>query len=642
MGRLQITIASGKGGTGKTTVAVSLAYSLAAAGGSVALLDCDVEEPNDHLFVRPSFAESHSVTVPKPVLDEDRCTLCGRCASACTFNAIAAMKKKLLIFPELCHACGVCSEVCPEQAIREEPFSIGTVRIGTTAPAFPEAPFIFADGTLTVGESQAPAVVRAVKTRVIGRIDSDATGSEPVVLIDASPGTACPVVEAMRGSDVVLLVTEPTPFGLHDLKLAVSLSLQMGIPSAVVINRSVGRDGMIEEYCEEVGVPILGRVPFRREYAEVYSSGGLLAREDPALRPLLLGILDRARALKGTQAPPAPAPETWAATHPDERLQAAEQAGARKHGGVIREIGVISGKGGTGKTTVTASLAVLATDKVLADTDVDAADLHLVLRPVTLEATPFSGGKSYQIDPRRCTACGLCEEKCHFGAISHEPGESTMGAGNAHGSPGRPPTYRIDPVACEGCGLCRLVCPADAVVTEDAINGTTFVSDTPYGPMVHARLGIGEENSGKLVTEVRRRAGELADRAAARLVLADGPPGVGCPVIASITDLDRVLVVTEPTVSGVHDLERVLDLAAHFGVPAWVVINKVDLNSGQAARIEQIASERDARVIGTLPFDDNVYEALMVGKTVIEFGDGPAAQALRRIATVMFRDLKDS
>jgi MinD superfamily P-loop ATPase len=572
------------------------------------------------------------------VVAEERCTLCGRCASACSFNAIAAMKKKLLIFPELCHACGVCTEVCPERAIREEFFPIGTVRLGGTGEAFPEAPFVFGDGTLNVGESQAPAVVRAVKSHGGHRADGGSGPSDGIVLVDASPGTACPVVEAMRDSDVVLLVTEPTPFGLHDLRLAASLSLQMRIPTGVVINRSVERDALIEEYCREVGIPILGRIPFRREYAEAYSEGMLLARQDPALQPLFLEILARTQALAGAAVPPVPPAETWAAssTAHSGLTDGPAAAEVRTERGAPDELGVISGKGGTGKTTVTASLAVLAEEKVLADTDVDAADLHLLLRPLVLQAEPFSGGKLYRIDPERCTSCGLCEEKCHFAAITHEPAEAPAEEGAASSSTS-PPLFRIDPVACEGCGLCRIVCPADAVSTGDALNGTTFESSTPYGPMVHARLGIGEENSGKLVSEVRRRAGALADRAGASLILADGPPGVGCPVISSITDLDRVLVVTEPTVSGIHDLERVLDLAAHFGVPADVVINKADLNLRQASRIEAIAEQRGARVVGRIPFDDAVYEALMAGKTVVEFGDGPAAQALRAIASELLR-----
>jgi MinD superfamily P-loop ATPase len=242
-----------------------------------------------------------------------------------------------------------------------------------------------------------------------------------------------------------------------------------------------------------------------------------------------------------------------------------------------------------------------------------------------VEAAPFSGGREFRIDPNRCTGCGLCAPKCRFEAI-HSPDP-----------PGS--AWFIDPVACEACGLCGLVCPADAVVAEEAVTGMTFVSETPFGPMVHARLGVGEENSGKLVTAVRRRAGELADRRGAPLLLADGPPGVGCPVISAITDLDRVLVVTEPTVSGVHDLQRVLDLAGHFGVPARVVINKADLNPHLAKRIEKVAAEHGALVIGSIPFDENVFEALTLGKTVVEFGEGPAEAALRKLCASVFDDL---
>jgi MinD superfamily P-loop ATPase len=653
---MRITIASGKGGTGKTTLAVNLAYAVASAGGAVTLLDCDVEAPNAHLFLQPAFSDSVPVTVPKPVLDGERCTLCGRCASACAFNAIAVIKKKLLIFPELCHACGACTEVCPEAAIREEPHPIGVVRRGSTGPALAEAPFLLADGALNVGESQAPVVVRAVKAQAGARARPGAppAAREPLVLIDASPGTACPVVEATRDSDVVLLVTEPTPFGLHDLQLAVSLSLQLGIPTGVVINRSVGRDGLIEGYCREAGVPIVGRIPFRRDYAERYSSGDLLARQDPTLARLLLEVLSRARGLLGTAVPPVPAAESWTLMpRPENGAAEAPPATARPH----REIGVISGKGGTGKTTVTAALAVLAGDKVLADTDVDAADLHLVLRPVTFEASPFSGGRIFRIDPQRCTGCGLCASRCHFEAIHPEPrdvrtrlgvrglaGDADRGSPEGQAADEEAPglAYRIDPVACEACGLCRQVCPESAVSAEDASTGMTFVSATPYGTMVHARLGVGEENSGKLVAEVRRRAAAIAGRGGTPLLLADGPPGVGCPVISSITDLDRVLVVTEPTVSGVHDLQRVLRLAGHFGVPARVVINKADLNPELSGRIEAIAGEAGARVLGTVPFDDRVFEALMLGKTVVEYGEGPAESALRRICVSVLEDLARS
>jgi MinD superfamily P-loop ATPase len=189
-------------------------------------------------------------------------------------------------------------------------------------------------------------------------------------------------------------------------------------------------------------------------------------------------------------------------------------------------------------------------------------------------------------------------------------------------------SYRIDPLACEGCGLCEYVCPVDAIDTQDNVNGRWFVSETKYGPMAHARLGIAEENSGKLVTRVRRRAAELCGEQGLERILSDGPPGTGCPVIASVSGVDMVLIVTEPTISGVHDMERVLQLAAHFDVPSLVIVNKADLNADQARKISRMAEEAGSRVIGTIPFDQNVNAALMEGKTVLEHGRGPAYEAI--------------
>jgi len=280
---------------------------------------------------------------------------------------------------------------------------------------------------------------------------------------------------------------------------------------------------------------------------------------------------------------------------------------------------VISGKGGTGKTTVTAAFAVLSDNKVLADNDVDAADLHLLIAPRVRESHPFVGSKKAKILADTCTACGECAEACHFDAIRFDgPGNDRLDK-----------TYRIEPFACEGCGLCPLVCPADAIQSIESITGKWFVSATDCGPMVHARLGIAEENSGRLVTQVRNRAASLTGELSLERILGDGPPGTGCPVIASVSGADLVLIVTEPTVSGVHDMERVLDLAAHFGVPTQVIINKCDLNLAQTERIEQIAASRNSQVIGRIPFDRMVNDALMAGKTVVDFGESAAADAIR-------------
>jgi MinD superfamily P-loop ATPase len=584
-----ITVASGKGGTGKTTFAVNLAYALAERGEQVRLLDCDVEEPNDYLFVQPTFTEERSVTVPKPVWDKAKCTACGKCAEACNYNAIAVVKGKVLIFNELCHSCGVCSYVCPEGALTENDAVIGTVQ---AAPA--NTPFFFAHGLLNIGEALAPNVVRAVKEYL---------DPEAINIIDASPGTACPVVEAVQGANAALLVTEPTPFGLNDLKLAVGLTLKLGVPTGIIVNRSDGEDKIIADYAKEVGLPITGRIPFKRKYAEVYSEGKILVEWFPELCENLLDIYDAL----ATAQPPEPPEDVF------ELAEGSQSPFAKGSARSYKEITVISGKGGTGKTTVVASLAQLAENKILADNDVDAADLHLLLTPTVREGHDFVGGTKAEIDPAKCTACGKCAEACHFNAIRKD------GPGNAKADV----TYRIEPLACEGCGLCPLVCPVGAIRSEKNVTGRWYVSGTDYGPMAHARLGIAEENSGRLVTQVRNRAGRLADELKQELILGDGPPGTGCPVIASVSGTDLVVIVTEPTVSGVHDMKRVMKLAAHFGVPAVVVINKADLNSEQAHHIEEIAKVHGARVIGRIPFDRVVNDALMAGKTVIKYGNGP-------------------
>ena len=282
---------------------------------------------------------------------------------------------------------------------------------------------------------------------------------------------------------------------------------------------------------------------------------------------------------------------------------------------------VISGKGGTGKTTVVASLAQLAENKILADNDVDAADLHLLLAPTVREAHDFVGGTKAEIDSANCIGCGKCADACHFHAILFDgPANDVVGQ-----------TYRIEPLACEGCGLCPLVCPVKAIQSRPNVTGRWYVSATANGPMVHAKLGIAEENSGRLVAQVRSRAGELAAALKAGLILGDGPPGTGCPVIASVSGTDLVMIVTEPTVSGVHDMERVMALAAHFRVPTVVVINKADLNAAQAHRIGDIAAAHGSRVIGRIPFDRAVNDALVAGKTVIEYGQSRAEQAIRDV-----------
>jgi MinD superfamily P-loop ATPase len=287
----------------------------------------------------------------------------------------------------------------------------------------------------------------------------------------------------------------------------------------------------------------------------------------------------------------------------------------------MKELVVISGKGGTGKTSIVASFAVLAEGAVLADCDVDAADLHLVLEPKTIRREDFSGGKRARVLTDRCTACGKCESLCRFGAVFSD-GPPNERAGK---------TFRIDPIACEGCGVCAWFCPEKAIEFGPVVNGEWFVSETRCGPMVHARLGVAQENSGKLVTTVRKEARSLAEKRGRRRVLIDGAPGIGCPVIASLAGADLVLIVTEPTLSGRHDMERVADLARHFGIPAMVCVNKWDLNPQIADEIEALARKRGIEVAGRVRYDRAVTEAQVRKQTAVEYQTNGCAQDIRGV-----------
>jgi len=287
----------------------------------------------------------------------------------------------------------------------------------------------------------------------------------------------------------------------------------------------------------------------------------------------------------------------------------------------MNELVVISGKGGTGKTSVVASLAALADQPVLADCDVDAADLHLVLAPRVQRRADFLGGQRARIKPGHCTTCGKCEELCRFDAIFFD------GPGNGH----LPRTFRVDPTACEGCGVCAHFCAQGAIEFGPAVTGQWFISETRRGPMVHARLGVAQSNSGKLVHVVRSEARRIAKEQRRAVILVDGPPGIGCPVIASITGATLVLAMTEPTLSGEHDLERVLSLARHFRIPSAVCVNKWDLNPDLTRRIEQWASYAGANSVGRIPYDPAVTAAQIQGKAVVELDHCPAAQAMIQV-----------
>jgi MinD superfamily P-loop ATPase len=276
----------------------------------------------------------------------------------------------------------------------------------------------------------------------------------------------------------------------------------------------------------------------------------------------------------------------------------------------MKEIVVLSGKGGTGKTSIVGSFAALAKSKVMVDCDVDAADLHLLLQPAIREKHEFWSSQVAVIDGEKCTSCGLCQELCRFTAIKD---------------------FKVDAISCEGCGFCAHICPAGAITMKENLAGHWLISDTRYGSLVHARLGVAQENSGKLVATVRQQARRIAEKEGADYVISDGPPGIGCPVISSLSGANLALLVTEPTLSGIHDLERVFGVCHHFGVPALVCINKYDINKDNAREIERYCCSQEVKVATRIPFDNVVTEAMVCGLPVVEYTRNGVARVIERL-----------
>jgi MinD superfamily P-loop ATPase/predicted Fe-Mo cluster-binding NifX family protein len=289
----------------------------------------------------------------------------------------------------------------------------------------------------------------------------------------------------------------------------------------------------------------------------------------------------------------------------------------------LQELVIISGKGGTGKTSIAASFAALAQQAVIADCDVDAADLHLVLSPRIQHRAVFRSGCEARVQPERCNGCGMCARFCRYDAVRRTP--DTNGRAN----------YSIDPLACEGCGVCVRFCPRQAITFEERTCGEWFVSTTQYGPMVHAKLGIAAENSGRLVSLVRDQARKLAETCELDLIIIDGSPGIGCPVIASITGAASALVVSEPTVSGLHDLERIAGLTGHFSVPTWVCVNRWDINPAMTERIESIAREQGLHFAGRVRLDPAVTAAQLVAQPVVQHTTTGAGEDIRGLWRVL-------
>ena len=553
--------------------------------------------------MKPAIDTEENVFLFVPVrADEEKCTQCGRCVEACHYNAIAMIKNKLLFFPELCHACGACQVVCPVDAIIEEEKKIGVLKHGKSGKINVHYALL-----ATAEAGMSPRLVKKVKKY----------SGKGVNILDSPPGTACPVVETVKDVNLCVLVTDPTPFGVNDLKLAVDMAREIGQEPVVLVNRAQYFNNDLKEYCAKEQLEIIGEIPDDRKIAEVYSEGGIAVEKLSQYFELFQKITSRIIecAQKEREVKKVERTEN---SYRDKRLVEKSKQDVAFKGKKPDELVVISGKGGTGKTSLTASFAALAQNIVISDCDVDAADLHLILKPDIQESGYFSGGVRVEINQETCTSCGRCKQVCRFSAI-----EEKMINGKA--------VFSIDPVACEGCGACFWACKDNAIQVEDAVNGEWFVADTRLGPMSYAKLGVAEENSGRLVSLVRSKESRIAQKTNRNKAIIDGAPGTGCPVIASLTGADYALIVTEPTVSGIHDLERILDVTRHFRIKSGVVVNKYDLNEKMTKKIKDLVEKGNFEFMGVIPYDEKFTQAQMKGLSVVEYGEGEAVESIKRI-----------
>lgn len=585
---MKIAITSGKGGVGKTFAATCLAAVMAQTQ-PVRYIDCDVEAPNAHLFLKPETSRSQQQTLACiEGMDPDECTHCGRCAKACYFNALIVGKQNGMAFPELCRWCGACQIVCPNDALIVGQRPIGTVFQGRI-------------GNIDLHWATLQAGAGGMTVRLIEQIKQ--AGDNILTILDSPPGTSCAVVHTIRHADTVILVADPTRFGRHDLKLSVQLCRSMQIEPWVLINRAgTGDPDQLRRWCWTQNLPILAEIPDDRAIAELYSQGRLPIEGLDDLRQLFVQMAEKLLTVPTRLTPAASA---GAAIETESLFMKAETPDESQTNPPPAthpvEITVVSGKGGTGKTSLAACFAQLE-NAVVADCDVDAADMHLLFEPKVRQSGTFIGGRIMSVDPQQCTACGQCLNICQWDAISTAADKKAFIAGDR----------------CEGCGACLLICPEGAIRSEPTRDGRWYVSSTRYAPMSHAVLQPGKENSGKLVTLVRSHAAENI-QASNTVVVLDGSPGTGCPVIASVGGAKAAVIVTEPTVSGLHDLLRILELTDHFNIPAGIIVNKADINPQVTGEISQLAAERGARLLGQLPYDPVFLQAQQAGQTVLEY-----------------------
>ena len=501
----------------------------------------------------------------------------------------SSAKKNAMAFPELCRWCGACQIVCPHDALIVGQRTIGTVYQGRV-------------GNVDLHWAALQAGAGGMTVRLIEHIKQ--FSDDTLTILDSPPGTSCAVVHTIQDADVVILVADPTRFGQHDLMLSVHLCRSMNIEPLVLVNRSgIGDIKQLRRWCDSENLPILAEIPDDRQIAELYSNGLLPTEHLDYLRQLFSQTARKLMALPNKKTETKPTVEK--SSTPEmiflDSNRSLKTSARQTHPADPVEISVVSGKGGTGKTSLAACFAQLE-HAVVADCDVDAADMHLLLEPQILESEIYTGGRVMSIDTRQCSGCGQCLDVCRWGAITQTNG-----------------TVTIDENKCEGCGACTLVCPTKAIKTKQTRDGRWYWSATRHGNMSHATLEPGKENSGKLVTLVRKNAAQKGTGTNNAITVLDGSPGTGCPVIASVGGAKAAVIVTEPTVSGLHDLERILELTEHFKIPAGIIINKADINPQVSRRIKQCVQTHNARLLGELPYDAIFMQAQQEGKTILEY-----------------------
>ncbi|MBN2064271.1 MAG: 4Fe-4S binding protein [Sedimentisphaerales bacterium] len=582
---MKIAVTSGKGGSGKTFIATHLAREFAQLKPTE-YIDCDVEAPNGYLFLKPDNTQetSESCTCIESV-DMEKCILCGKCARTCYSKAILAGRESIMVFPELCRYCAACEVVCPQNAMVKGKRPMGSSFSGTA-------------GNIKLNWAKLATGAGGLTVKLIDGLTSKATSE--IVILDSPPGTSCPVVHTVQDADIVILAADATEFGQHDLKLSVAMCREMNIEPLLIINRiGIGDIDKLRKYCQQENLTVLGEVNDSREIASYYSKGQLAGDFIPELKQTFKEMTQKL--IKYNLAPSQTKGQGDQRSgiylaEPNQRKDADARA---ENNSNAREIAVLSGKGGTGKTSLAACLAQLS-GIMSADCDVDAADLHLLLKPEIKTCSEFIGGKAMKIDQTKCRPCGQCKYICQFNAVEKTPDHR----------------YHIDQDKCEGCGACLELCPQKAITASPSIDGRLYMSDTRFGKMSHATLAPSRENSGKLVTTVRNQALAAVKGSA---IIIDGSPGTGCPVIASIGGVSFVVLVTEPTVSGLHDLDRIGDLCRHFKVKAGVVVNKADLNSEMAGSIEDYARKNNMAILGNLNYSNDFNAAQQAGKTILEY-----------------------